>query len=91
MTGLAILILSVNIMILYFIHLHVQRQIRRINKMFLSVTESLSSLANIVSMIRKIENDHLEVSQTLDKKIDIVSETNKQSIESDNNKTFKEK
>lgn len=72
-------------------HLYVQRQIRRINKMFLSVTESLSSLANIVSIIRKMENDHFEVSQALDKKIDIVSETNKQSIKSDNNETFKEK
>ena len=91
MTGLAILILSVNIMILYFMHLYVQRQIRRINKMFLSVTESLSSLANIVSIIRKMENDHFEVSQALDKKIDIISETNKQSIKSDNNETFKEK
>jgi hypothetical protein len=91
MTGLAILILYVNIMILYFMHLYVQRQIRSINKMFLSVTESLSSLANIVSIIRKMENDHFEVSQALDKKIDIVSETNKQSIKSDNNETFKEK
>ena len=72
-------------------HLYVQRQIRRINRMFLSVTESLSSLANIVSIIRKMENDHFEVSQALDKKIDIVSETNKQSIKSDNNETFKEK
>jgi hypothetical protein len=84
MTGLAILILSVNIMILYFMHLYVQRQIRKINKMFLSVTESLSSLANIVSIIHKMENDHFEVSQALDKKIDIVSEINKQSIKSDN-------